>query len=239
MKVAVVFIGTDKYLNFLPTWYERCEEFFLPDVEKKYLIFTDGDVPESPDNSIVYHQEHLDWPYITLYRFKILEKVQEDITDCDWLVFLDADMAVVDSVDPEDLFDEDKPYIGVHHPCHFLQFPPHNQPPGAFENNPLSRACISEDYDYSVYWQGCLWGGKVPEVFDLIKELNKRTTEDEKNNVIAVWHDESHLNCFYSENKDKVHTMGPEYAFPEVFAKDCDFQPKIVHMAKDNSNYHV
>ena len=40
MKVAVVFIGTDKYLNFLPTWYERCEEFFLPGVDKKYLIFT-------------------------------------------------------------------------------------------------------------------------------------------------------------------------------------------------------
>ena len=102
MKVAVVFIGTDKYLNFLPSCYERCEEFFLPDVEKKYLIFTDGSVPESPDNSIVYHQEHLDWPYITLYRFKILEKVQEDIKDCEWLVFLDADMAVVDSVDRED-----------------------------------------------------------------------------------------------------------------------------------------
>ena len=66
MKVAVVFIGTDKYLNFLPTWYERCEEFFLPGVDKKYLIFTDGSVPESPDNSIVYHQEHLDWPYICL-----------------------------------------------------------------------------------------------------------------------------------------------------------------------------
>ena len=29
-------------------------------VDKKYLIFTDGSVPESPDNSIVYHQEHLD-----------------------------------------------------------------------------------------------------------------------------------------------------------------------------------
>ena len=106
MKVAVVFIGTDKYLNFLPSWYERCEEFFLPGVDKKYLIFTDGSVPESPDNSIVYHQEHLDWPYITLYRFRILEKAKKDIKDCDWLIFIDADMAVVDTVEPEDLFDE-------------------------------------------------------------------------------------------------------------------------------------
>ena len=41
------------------------------------------------------------------------------------------------------------------------------------------------------------------------------------------------------ENTDKVHTVGPEYAFPEVFADYCDFKPKMVHMAKDNSNYHV
>ena len=186
MKVAVVFIGTDKYLNFLPTWYERCEEFFLPGVDKKYLIFTDGSVPESPDNSIVYHQEHLDWPYITLYRFRILEKAKKDIKDCDWLIFIDADMAVVDTVEPEDLFDESKPYIGVHHPCHFLKFPPHDKPPGAFETNPLSLAKISEEYDHSIYWQGCLWGGRIPEVFDLMKELDRRTTIDEKNNVIAV-----------------------------------------------------
>ena len=72
-----------------------------------------------------------------------------------------------------------------------------------------------------------------------MKELDRRTTIDEKNNVIAVWHDESHLNCFYSETIEKVHTVGPEYAFPEVFADYCDFKPKMVHMAKDNSNYHV
>ena len=55
------------------------------------------------------------------------------------------------------------------------------------------------------FTQGCLWGGRIPEVFDLMKELDRRTTIDEKNNVIAVWHDESHLNCFYSENIEKVH----------------------------------
>ena len=58
---TVVFIGTEKYLDFLPSWYERCEENFLPGVDKKYLVFTDGDVPETPDNAIVYKQEHLEW----------------------------------------------------------------------------------------------------------------------------------------------------------------------------------
>ncbi|AXN58460.1 glycosyltransferase [Synechococcus virus S-PRM1] len=238
MTVAVVFIGTGKYLDFLPSWYERCEENFLPGVDKKYLVFTDGDVPEAPDNAIVYKQEHLDWPYITLYRFKIIQKALDEIADCDWLVFLDADMAVVDTVTVTEVF-SDKPYLGVHHPCHFLKFPPHNQPPGSFETNPLSTAKVPDDYDFSVYWQGCLWGGKVPEVMSMMDELNARISLDEENNVIAQWHDESHLNAFYAQNKDLVHTLGPEFAFPEVFADACDFQPKIVHLAKDNSKYHV
>ena len=238
MKVAVVFIGTEKYLDFLPSWYERCEEHLLPGVDKKYLVFTDGDVPETPDNAVVYKQEHLDWPYITLYRFKIIEKAKDEISECDWLIFLDADMAVVDTVTPDDVF-SDKPYLGVHHPCHFLKFQPHNQPPGSFETNPLSTAKVPDGYDFSIYWQGCLWGGKVPEVIGMMEELNERITKDEENNVIAVWHDESHLNAFYAEHKDKVHTLGPEFAFPEVFAESCDFQPKIVHLAKDNSKYHV
>ena len=239
MKVAVVFIGTGKYLNFLPSWYERCEENFLPGVEKKYLVFTDGQLDEMPDNAIPYHQEHLDWPYITLYRFKIIQRAESEYRDCDWLVFLDADMAVVDKVTPEEFFDDDKPFLGVHHPCHFLKFPPHNQPPGSFETNPLSTAKVPEGYDYSIYWQGCLWGGKVGPVIEMMSELDERITTDEKKNVIAQWHDESHLNAFYALNKDLVHTVGPEYAFPEVFADACDFQPKIVHLAKDNSKYHV
>ena len=239
MKVAVIFIGTEKYLNFLPTWYESCEKFLLPGVEKKYAIFTDGEIPEAPDNAVVYKQEHLEWPYITLYRFKMIRRCFEDIKDCDWLLFLDADMRVVDTVNPEDLFDDTKKYIGVHHPCHYLDFPPHDNIPGAFDVTPLSKACVAEDEDLSIYFQGCLWGGKLPDVLGMIEELDNRTDEDESNNIIATWHDESHLNKFYVEHRDEVFVASPSLAFPELFEQACTFDAKIVHLAKDNSKYHV
>ena len=239
MKVAVVFIGTDKYLDFLPSWYDSCEEYLLPDVEKKYLVFTNGEIPEPPDNVIVYKQEHLEWPYITLYRFKMIMKSFDDIQDCDYLLFLDADMRVVDKVSTEDLIDESKKYIGVHHPCHYLGMEPHNKAPGAFEVRPISRASVSEDELMDVYYQGCLWGGKLPHVLDMVKELDSRTDEDHDKDVIAQWHDESHLNKFYIEHRDEVHTVSPSCAYPEVFASHCTFEPKIVHLAKDNSKYHV
>ena len=137
------------------------------------------------------------------------------------------------------LFFTDKPLFGVHHPCHALEMEPHNQYPGAFETDVKSRAHVTESDDTTMYWQGCLWGGKIPEVCAMIDELIERTNLDLKDGIVAKWHDESHINKYFIENKDKVHTLGPQYAFPEVFANHCHFSPKIVHLAKDNSKYQT
>ena len=238
MKVAIIFIGTNKYLDFLPTYYENIEKYFLPNSEKTIFAFTDGELDDVPDNIKVYHQEHLEWPYITLKRFEIINKARADLDSMDWLVFLDADTRVVDTVTEEEFF-SDKPYFGVHHPCHALKMQPHTEYPGAFETNTNSRAGVTEEDDTSMYYQGCLWGGRVPEVLDMIDELDGRVEEDLSNDVIALWHDESQLNKFYSEVKEDVHLLGPEYAYPEVFQQYCNFDPKIVHLAKDNSSYQI
>ena len=42
MKVAIVFKGTGRYINFLPKYYENIEKHFLPNSEKTILVFTDG-----------------------------------------------------------------------------------------------------------------------------------------------------------------------------------------------------
>lgn len=236
MKVAIAFIGTSKYLNFLPQYYEKIHENFLPDTEKTFLVFTDGE-GDFPEDAKIYQQEHLEWPYITLTRFEILNKAREEIANHDWLVFLDADTVVMDKVLEEEFF-SDKPFFGVHHPCHYLKMPPHNQLPGSFETNTESLAYVdTEKENPEIYYQGCFWGGKVPEVLEMIDELQSRVSKDLENDVIAVWHDESHLNKYFIEQADKVRAFGPEYAYPEVFSNYCDFSAKIVHLAKDNSNY--
>jgi len=239
MKVAICFIGTSRYVEFLPQYYENIEKYFLPGVEKTILAFTDGQLEGLPDNIIPYYQEHLDWPYITLTRFEIIKRASDIISEHDWFVFIDADALVVDKITEEEFFNPDKPFFGVHHPCHYLKMPPHDRMPAAFETNPKSTACIKDTDDTSVYYQGCLWGGRVPDVLEMIEELNHRVNKDLKDGVIAVWHDESQLNKFYCQQKEHVHTLGPEFAYPEVFSNSCDFEPKIVHLAKENSKYHV
>jgi hypothetical protein len=238
MKVTVSFIGTGRYLNFLPSWYEKVNENFLPDVKKQILVFTDGE-GDFPEDIKVYHQEHLDWPYITLKRFEILQKAIDEIQNSDWYVFLDADLFPVEKITTEEFFDNSKPYFGVHHPCHFMKMPPHNQYPGSFDTTPGSSACIEYKDDLSVYYQGCLWGGKGKEVTKLINHLALQVNNDLDKNIIATWHDESHLNKFFSQNRDKVNTLSSQYAYPEVFSDYCQFDAKMIHLSKDNSKYHI
>ena len=239
MKVAIIFIGTSKYINFLPMYYENIHKYFLPNSEKTILAFTDG-TGDFPDDIKVYHQEHLDWPYITLKRFEIINKARTVIEDCDWVVFIDGDALVVDTITEEEFFNKDKPLFGVHHPCHYLGMDPHTKAPGAYEQNPKSEAYVDVSKSLPpVYWQGCLWGGKVPEVCAMIDELEARVNRDLDNNIVALWHDESQINRYFLERTMDVHTLGSQYAYPECFADHCNFDPKIVHLAKENSKYHV
>ena len=239
MKVAITFIGTNKYLDFLPKYYENIEKYFLPNTEKTIFAFTDGELNDTPDNLKVYHQEHLEWPFITLKRFEIINKAREEIEKHDWLVFIDGDALPVTTITEEEFF-TDKHLFGVHHPCHFLGMEPHTQAPGAYDQNPDSEAYVDTSKGLpEVYYQGGFWGGKVPEVCAMIDELEARVNRDLEKDVVALWHDESHINKYFLERLYMVHTYGPEYAFPEVFKDYCQFSPKIVHLAKDNSSYQT
>ena len=64
-SVAIVFIGTNRYLDFLPSYYEQCDELLMPDCKKQYFVFTDGDPEGTPEDVSVYNIEHK--PYHQLH----------------------------------------------------------------------------------------------------------------------------------------------------------------------------
>ena len=99
----------------------------------------------------------------------------------------------------------------------------------SFEYNSNSLASVSQADDLSVYIQSCFWAGKTSSVLKLIKILNKRTNEDLKKKIIAVFHDESHLNKYFIENKKLFHIYNPSYAYPEARHIPKPFKRKIIH----------
>ena len=157
-KVAIIFIGTSKYLDFFPSYYDSCEKYLFPGHDNQYFVFTDGDFDGLlPKNVTVIEQEHLPFPYITLYRFDIINRSRKRFKDCDYILFLDADTKIAQEIELEEIFDGSNSLVGAHHPCHYLNWNPHDVWPGSFETNPKSRAHITKEDNLEYYWQGCVW----------------------------------------------------------------------------------
>jgi len=237
MKVAVTFWGTQSYLNYLPEWYDRLEKYFLPGVEKHYFAFTDGELEGMPDNITVMEIPHYGFPDTFYKTFEELLKLEDKVSDYDWLVSVDADLYAQEEITYEEFFDESKKYFGVHHPCHYLKMPPHDTHPGSYDVNPLSNACIDDNImDMDVYHQGCLWGGKVPYIFNMMRQIDEWTKEDVSRNAVGRFYEESYMNRWYLMNRDDLNTLPPDYAYPELFKEHCTFSNKMMHLYKDNKS---
>lgn len=247
-KIAIAFTGTGKYLNFFPRYYETFSEFFAPDCEKHFFVFTDGEADDIPDDiTWVQIEENQDitgsdykdanWHKLMsmtiggLRRFETLLTIKEQLKDFDWFVFLDGDMYCCDKVVTyEEFFNDEKDYFGVQHPTFSKHWSEDNgRRPFERDKKSLSAVTKEEQLD-DIYLQGCVWGGKVPAVFELIEELDARIKTDIENDVMAVAHDESHLNRYRFENEDLFHILSPAFAKPGNYPSDeFDFEEKFIH----------
>lgn len=227
-NICICFIGTDKYFNFFENYYETAKMNFLTDCKKTFLLFSDKEY-ESKNDIIYYKIKHKKWPFITLERFKIINLLKEEIKKHDWFVFVDADMIFNEKINYNDFFNEEKQLFGVQHPGFINKI-------GTFEFNKNSLACVDFEDDLSTYWQGCLWGGKVENAIKMSEFLEEQIELDLKNNVIAVWHDESHMNKYFIKNKNIVHTLDSGFAYPETM--NIPYSKKIIHIHKNNEKCH-
>lgn len=225
-KIAILFIGTSRYIEFFPKYYETIKKNFLQKTPKDFFVFTDMTDFEFLKNKkdvIIIKIEHQKWPYSTLMRFKIINKIKNKLKKYSHIIFIDADMYVNTPVTEEEFFSHEKPLFGVKHDSYVNK-------PGEFEFNKISTAAVSKEDDLSDYCVGAFWGGQTKDLLKLIEVLEKRVETDLKNNYIAKWHDESQLNKYFIENKSQVHVLDPSYAYPELKPIPLPFKKRVIHL---------
>ncbi len=230
--IAVLYIATGKYTIFWDYFFKSSEQFFLngEKYRKEYFVFTDADTIEHEDckNVHLIKQEQLKWPYITLDRFSIFQKARKELECVDYIYFFNGNMQFVQPVSEEILPTDEQPLLMVKHPGFWDK----KRDKFSYETSENSRACIKSD-EGRFYVMGGLNGGTRTEYLKLIDELESRVEQDKSDGVIAIWHDESHLNRYAVDHHIKVKVLDPSYGVPEGW--DMPFTPKII--IRDKTNY--
>lgn len=223
-KVGIFYICTGKYRVFFPEFFQTFTTYFLLDCDLTFLVFTDTlDYIEPIDARVrLFHQEDQPWPWPTLLRFHMMQRVATQCTDFDYLFFMNANLMcnqVVGSADFLPRHDRGEHLVAVQHPG-YLGKPRAELP---FETNPLSTAYVPPE-GRDNYCLGGINGGTASAFLALADALAAAVDSDLTLGLVARWHDESHFNR-YIKSRDDVRFLSPAYCFPEGW--DGPYDPMI------------
>jgi GR25 family glycosyltransferase involved in LPS biosynthesis len=213
LTIGIYSIFIDKYQVFYENFIKNCEENFLPQYTKYYYIVTDNkDLPKYNDRTFFFNTEKIGWPYETLYRFKYFLQFKEEVKKSDILYFVNSNGKFLEYIGSEVLPDSSGYVFTKHH-----GYLDENYNKMSYEkNNSKSTAYIQNQNIKFEYLAGGFYGATREKYINLCKTLNDNIDKDEKNNFIAIWHDESHINKYcLSVLNYKFKRLGIEYHVPE------------------------
>lgn len=211
MKVAILYICTGIYSQFWDGFYESCKKYFLNDcAELHFFVFTDKtDLIDANDVTIVY-KEFEGFPKDSLFRFKTFLRVESELEKYDYIFFFNSNTRFVDYVGVEIL-----PSDGL---CGFrwpgtLRF---DKLPFMFdyERNRKSTAYIPPFKGPYRYYVGAANGGTSSAFLKMVRTLKDNIEADLDEGIVAIYHDESHLNRYMYDNPPK--TLSSDYLWPET-----------------------
>lgn len=233
-KIAILYIATGRYIIFWDDFYKHMEQNFLPDYDKTYFVWTDTTDKAFPKNVKRIYQKQLSWPYPTLKRFEMFMGQAAELAKYDYIYFLNANMLPKRLVGDEILPTEGQGLVVTKHPGYVNG----NVEGFPYDRNPKSAAYIPYGKG-KFYVMGAFNGGRSDAYLKLIRDLDVAVKKDEKNRVMAIWHDESHLNKYISDKNPLV--LSPAYCYPEEeysHLSDIKDTYKILILNKRNFGGH-
>lgn len=187
MNIGIIILATNKYADFVPQLINSMRQNFLLGHKLTYFVFSDQNIQYNA-NIVKHYIPHVQWPYITLDRYKVITAFKHLFDDQDYLYYIDADMLVTNKIGEEILVD----LVAITHPGFAGGR-------GTPETNPRSTAYVSPSTPL-VYVMGAFQGGKKESFLAACKEMCDNIEFDKMNHHIAVWHDESHWNKYTTVN---------------------------------------
>ena len=199
-KVGVILIATGaEYHNYIIPQIESIKENFNPSDDVTVFLFTDAK-HKYVDKQ--FYLKDVGFPGATLWRYTSILKQENELKKMDYLYYMDVDMLVVGKVGKEILSD----LVATLHPG-FTNIR------GTYEHRQSSSAYVANN-EGEYYFCGGFNGGSSEKYLKMAKKLSKDIETDHSHGVMAIWHDESHINRYLIDNPP-TKILSPSYCYPE------------------------
>lgn len=226
-KIAINIIATNKYILFLDELCKTIGESFSTDDEITIVVYTNLDIPEHiiSENKGMHFRKaeilHEPWPFTTLRRFQYFLTEREFLDSCDYSYYIDADSRMIGNVG--DLIFPTDGTIGTIHPCLYGGV-------GTPERNPQSKAYIPNSAN-NRYYCGGFFGASGRNFTRMAESISTNIDDDLSRGIIAIWHDESHLNRYFFDNPPEISLEYP-FAIGENYTGPANDYTRIVFIDK-------
>ncbi len=226
-NVGLCVMATGKYIDFVKPLVNSAHKYFCKNHKVTYFIFTEGQTPQE-DSVVKVEQHKLGWPYDTMMRFEVFYKHKELLSKMDYLFCVDADMLFVNDVGDEILSYR----VATQSPGFYGKTREELSRLGSYEEkNPESLAYMAPD-EGEQYFAGGFYGGSAEEFLHMAYTNSSNIKKDLEKNIIATWHDESHLNRYFYDNKPTL-ILNPSYCYPERWS--LPFDKKLLALDKNHA----
>ena len=156
----------------------------------------------------------------------MFNSIKSEIKKCNYVFFCNANTLFVKKVSKEILPDSSDSGLvaATSNPLVFAR----DRSVWTYERNPESLAYVPFGSEGPFYYRGCFNGGSSKAFIKMSEELDCRIQQDLSRGVIALWHDESHLNKYFSELSPHPKMLDPGYAYGEQWPCRNLIEPVIL-----------
>jgi len=222
MKIGMLVIATNKYIEFVGPLWESAKKFFMTGTPHEVSMFVFTNMPAVPEETIRVQHEHEPWPNPTLKRYHVFDKNATLLGAMDYLYYCDADMRFEASVGEEVIGE----LVATRHPGFWDK--PRSFFEQSYERRPQSMAYMPPGYG-KAYYAGGFNGGRAGRFLSMAKEIKGWIDKDLSKDIIAEWHDESYMNKYMAGNPPTVE-LSPAYCYQEEMS--LPFPRKLVALYK-------